>query len=301
MHCLVPAQLVGYMTVACALERCGVETKEMVMAPPGPLRGKAALVTGGARGLGRAFALRLARLGAAVAIADVDLQSARAYPEEGMAGTVDEEIRDLGGRSLGIIADVTQPADCAAAVEHVLRTFGGLDILVNNAGGHLVPADRSWASTMPDDDLDAMLRLNLKGAISCSQAASASMRQRRSGKIINVGSVVGLRTSSGQAAHYSIAKAALHHYTRLLAAELGPYGVTVNCLAPGWILTPRTLAGGRARPETRARLEANTALRRLGTPEDCARVLEFLATELSDYVTGQIIAVDGGERGIAVL
>jgi 3-oxoacyl-[acyl-carrier protein] reductase len=168
-------------------------------------------------------------------------------------------------------------------------------VLVCNAGGSLVPGP-SLASEVPIGDFRRMLDINLIGTMHACQAAAPVMKGQRSGKIITVGSQSGLRAAggSGSGTAYSVAKAAIHQYTRKLAAELGPHGVHVNCIAPGWILSSRAIASGRNRPETRDRLLEEIALKRLGDPEDCARVVEFLATNLSDYVTGQVIRVCGG-------
>jgi NAD(P)-dependent dehydrogenase (short-subunit alcohol dehydrogenase family) len=257
------------------------------------LAGKVALVTGAARGLGRAYALRLARLGADVVVNDVDMDAARQYGEELSAPTVPDEIRAIGPRSLGIVADVTEQSQVNRMVEQILAEFGRLDVLVNNAGGALVPGP-SYASTVPEADFRRMMDINLMGTIFCSQAAAVPMKEQRSGKIVNVGSQAGLRSTGGGGTAYSIAKAAIQHYTRKLASDLGPYNVNVNCIAPAWILSSRAIAGGRDRPETRERLLNEIALKRLGTPEDVARVVEFLVTDLSDYVTGQVISVCGG-------
>lgn len=264
-------------------------------ATAGKLSGKVALVTGGARGLGRAYALRLARLGADVIVNDIDLHAHKQYGEELTADTVVQEIEALGARALGIEADATDAAQVADMFAEIERTFGRLDILVNNAGGALRGGDHSEASGAPEDDFRYILDVNLMDTILCCQAAAPIMKRQRSGKIVNIGSQAGLHAQiGGRGAPYSVAKAAVIQYTRLLAAELGEYGINVNCMAPGWILSSRAIAGGRASPETRARLESQIALRRLGQPEDCARVLEFLVTDLSDYVTGQCITVCGG-------
>lgn len=257
------------------------------------LAGKVALVTGSGRGLGRAYALRLARLGADVVINDITMDAARQYDEELTAPTVMDEVRAIGGRSLGIVADITEQSAVNEMVEQVLAEFGHLDILVNNAGGSLVPGP-SYASSVPEQDFRRMLDINLMGTIFCCQAAAKPMKEQRSGKIVNVGSQAGLRSQGGGGTSYAVAKAAIQHYTRKLASDLGPYNINVNCIAPAWILSSRAIAGGRNSPETRARLEAEIALRRLGTPEDCARVVEFLTTDLSDYITGQVISVCGG-------
>lgn len=264
-----------------------------------PLLGKVALVTGAARGLGRSYALRLAQLGADVVINDIDLYAARQYNEplaEG-AETVSDEIRMLGRRSIGIVASVTDQEAVQDMVGQIKAEFGRVDLLVNNAGGQLAPNERSYAGSMPREDYEWIMGINLTGTIYCCQAVAPLMKEQQSGKIVNVGSQAGLRASAegnGFFAHYSVAKAGIHQYTRVLAAEMGPYNVNVNCIAPGLVLSSRALAGGRGSPEARARSEPSIALRRLGTPEDCAKVVQFLCTDLSDYVTGQIIVIDGG-------
>jgi NAD(P)-dependent dehydrogenase (short-subunit alcohol dehydrogenase family) len=260
------------------------------------LEGKVAVITGAARGLGRAYALHLAKIGADVVINDIALDAANEYGEELTAPTVMDEIRGLGRRSIGIAADVTDPDQVNGMFEEVLGEFGRVDILVTNAGGALVRGP-SFASSIPEDAFRKMMDINLMGTIFCCQAVAGPMKEQRSGKIVTVGSQAGLRSSAqsgGGGVSYSVSKAAIHQYTRHLAAELGPYNINVNCIAPAWILSSRAIAQGRNSPETRARLEEEIALKRLGEPEDCAKVVEFLVTDLSDYVTGQVIRVCGG-------
>lgn len=260
------------------------------------LKDHVALVTGAGRGLGRAYALRLADLGANVVVNDIRLDSHKEFDEEIEGETVMEEIERRGVRALGIAADVTDKAQVDRMVEQTLSTFGRLDILVNNAGGMLRPVETSFASTMSEDDLDFIMDVNLNSTILCCQAAAAPMKEQRRGKIVNVSSQAGVRgNQTGTMASYCVAKAAIVEYTRLLAAELGPFGVNVNCIAPGVILTSRANKQfGRNLPENQEKFAATIPLRRVGTPEDCAKVVEFLVTDLSDYVTGQCIAVCGG-------
>jgi NAD(P)-dependent dehydrogenase (short-subunit alcohol dehydrogenase family) len=260
----------------------------------GKLAGKTAIVTGAARGLGRAYALRLAALGADVAIVDIRLDAAREFSEALTAESVPEEIERLGRRSLGIQADLAQHTEAAAAIRRAHETFGRVDILVNNAGGALTPAEHGRASETPEQDTRFLLDINYMSAVHCCQAAAAIMKPQRSGVIVNISSQSGISTyQHGLLAAYSAAKAALTHYTRYLAAELG-HGIRANCLAPGIMMTSRVAAQAALR-RIGTNEEANRIpLRRLGEVEDCAGVLEFLTTDLSQYVTGQVISVCGG-------
>ena len=261
------------------------------------LTGKVALVTGGGRGLGRAYVLRLAGLGADVVVNDINLESAHEFNEELTAPTVMDEVRAQGVRSLGIQADVTRKDQVEAMVEQIVRELGRIDILVNNAGGALTPFERGFASTMPEEDLRFIMDVNLMSTIFCCQAVAPHMKAQRSGKIVNVSSQAGLRgNNTGAIAHYCVAKAGIAEYTRLLAGELGPANVNVNAIAPGVVVTSRAMVqfGRGVDPVKTAEQEQSIPLRRLGVPEDCARVVEFLCTDLSDYVTGQVIPVDGG-------
>lgn len=264
----------------------------------GKLDGQVAIVTGGARGLGRAYVLRLARLGADVVINDINLEAAKEYGEELTAPTVMAEVEALGRRALGIQADVTKRDAVWNMVDQVMDTFGRVDILVNNAGGALGKPKSTLASDAEEEYFDYIMDINLKSCILCCQAVSVPMKKARYGRIVNVSSQAGLWSGgNGSGMPYKVAKAGVLQYTRVLAAELGPYGINVNCIAPAWILSSRAIAQGRNSPETRARLEAQIPLRRLGVPEDCAKVVEFLVTDLSDYITGQCISICGGFVG----
>ncbi len=266
---------------------------------PQRLAGQVAVVTGAGRGLGRAYALRLARLGADVVVNDIRLDSAKEFGEQLMAPTVMDEIRALGRRSLGIEADVRNKEVVERMFERVLEDFGHIDILVNNAGGSLTPNDRSYPTIVPKEDIDLVVGVNLMGMIFCCQAAAVSMKKQRSGRIVNAASVAGLGVDTpewhGMISHYGVAKAGVIAYTRYLAAELGPYGIRVNAIAPAIIHTSRTdVQYNRRDPAEEERWAKRIPLGRMGTTEDCAKVVEFLVSDLSDYVTGQCIAICGG-------
>src|SRR5579884_3039896 len=265
----------------------------------GKLDGQVALVTGAARGLGRAYAKRLAALGAKVAVADIDLHSYREFAAEAadMTGAdTAAEIVAMGGSALGITVDVCDPQAVAAMVARVVEEWGRIDVLVANAGGGRGRPVDTKASTLDPALLQLVTAMNLFGTAYSCNAVAPVMKRQHSGKIVTVSSVAGTAPSAdGGYAHYGAAKAAIAHYTRYLAQDLGPYGITVNCIAPGVIATGRILEtvipGSSQSNRDRAEL---VALRRLGTVEDCAKVVEFLATDLSDYVTGAVIPIDGG-------
>ena len=253
------------------------------------LIGKIALVTGAARGLGRGIALRLADLGADVAVNDINLKAHEEFNEELSAASVADECIARGVRAIGIEADMTDRAAVQAMVDRVVAEWGGVDILVNVAGGMLRPVERSAASDMDIDDYDFIMAINTKSAIYACQAVIPSMKARGGGRIVNTASTAAF---GGHATFtsYGIAKAAVVRYTRSLAADVGPYGINVNCIAPSLIATSRA----KAQFPHRITAAESIPLRRLGTPEDVAKVVEFLVTDLSDYITGQCITVCGG-------
>ena len=268
------------------------------------LQGKIALVTGGIRGLGRSYVLRLARLGADVVVNDIDLEGYKEFEEEGVTQPVMNEVENLGRRSMGIEADVTNKEEVDAMFERILNELGKLDILVCNAGGGLrrpgVSRESPWAGL---EDFLYQFNINFISTLLCCEAAVIPMKNQRSGKIVTVASQAGLHATiprtivsdeAGFKGAYSVAKAAVIQYTRTLAARLGKHNINVNCIAPAWILSSRAIAWGRNEPQTQKYLESQIALGRLGWPEDCAKVVEFLVTDLSDYITGQCISVCGG-------
>jgi len=238
---------------------------------------KVAVVTGASRGIGRSISLALAAGGAKVVAFDLDLNETE---------KVAEEIRALGVDALAVQGNVTSAADAERMIEAAVEKFGRADILVNNAG---ITRD-GLLLRMKDEEWDAVLNVNLKGAFLCSRAAAKVMMKQRYGRIINIASVVGQMGNAGQA-NYCASKAGLMGLTKSNARELAKRNVTVNAVAPGFIATAMT----DALPEkTRQELAAQIPLERLGTAEDIANAVIFLAAERSGYITGQVIGVNGG-------
>ncbi len=238
---------------------------------------RVALVTGASRGIGRSIALALAARGAKIVAVDVDLQAT----EEFVA-----ELKAAGTEAVAIQGNVTVAADVEQMVKTAKETFDRIDILVNNAGitrdGLLV--------RMKEEDWDAVLDVNLKGAFLCTRAVARLMSKQRHGRIINIASVVGQMGNAGQA-NYCASKAGLMGLTRSNARELAKRNVTVNAVAPGFIATAMT----DALPEDkRQELAAQIPLERLGTADDIANAVVFLAADQTGYITGQVIGVNGG-------
>lgn len=260
-----------------------------------PLTDRVAVVTGAARGIGRAYALRLASLGARVAVVDIDLHSYKLFAAEAALLTADttvEEIQALGVDAVGIKADVGDPGAMEEMAREVYQRWGRIDVLVCNAGGGSGKVTDNRASEIDLDELEVVLRRNLHGTIFTCRAVAPIMKRQRSGSIITISSTDGIKALPGGGyAHYCVAKAAVIMYTRCLAEELGPLGIRVNSLAPGFIGTGRILP---FIDDFTTDVVDEIPLRRIGTPEECAKVVEFLATDLSSYVTGHVVPVEGG-------
>lgn len=260
------------------------------------LDGKVALVTGAARGLGRAYALRLAELGANVAVADINMKSFQVYEfeRERMSGeNTAEEIKNRGVRSLSFELDVTDETSCKEMADEIYGEFKRIDIVVCNAGGGDGNLVDGLASSLNIEQTHHTIDRNLFGTINTCKATIPYMKQEKTGKIITVSSIAGLiAKNKGAYTHYSIAKAGIVAFTRNLAQELGSDNIQVNCIAPGHIQTGRL--NEQFQKKGIDEITSLIALKRLGTVEDCANVIEFLATDLSDYVTGQVIPVCGG-------
>src|SRR5579884_2386811 len=251
----------------------------------GRLEGRVAFVTGAGRGIGAATALRLAEEGARVALADVDSEGCQ---------QVATEIDRLGSEALVLRCDVSNKDMVQDAIDATARQFGRLDILVNNAG---VIRD-NLLFKMSDEDWETVMNVHLKGAFLCSRAAQKYMVEQRYGRIVNLSSTSALG-NRGQA-NYASAKAGLQGFTKTLAIELGPFNITVNAVAPGYIDTEMTRATARRvgldPDEAIARAAEQIPLRRVGQPEDVANVIAFLASDDAGYVSGQVIYVHGGGR-----
>jgi NAD(P)-dependent dehydrogenase (short-subunit alcohol dehydrogenase family) len=258
------------------------------------LSGNVAVVTGGARGLGRAAALRLGMLGAHIVILDINLTAATQYGEELSAETIAGDLRSRSISCSEIQVDLTKKAETDEAFSNIEKELGRVDILVNVAGG-LTTSGAGQAAEISAEDMRVNMDLNLMTTVHCCQAAAPIMRSLGGGAIVNVSSASAIWTyPDGKYAGYAVAKAALNHYTRHLAAELGPNNIRVNSIAPGLFLTSRVVALSKSRGIGGAAELASIPLRRHGTLEDFAGVVEFLATDLSSYVTGECIPVCGG-------
>ena len=242
------------------------------------LDGKVALVTGASRGIGRAIALRLASEGAKVAI---NYAGSTAKAE-----AVKTEIEQNGGEAILVQADVSDSASVDAMVAKVIEAFGQIDILVNNAG---ITRD-GLMMRMKDEDFDAVINTNLKGVFYCTKVVSKLMMKKRSGRIINMASVVGLMGNAGQT-NYAAAKAGVIGFSKSAAKELAARGITVNMVAPGFIATDMTAA---MTDKAKEMTLTGIPLKRMGEPEDVANAVLFLVSDNASYITGQTINVDGG-------
>jgi 3-oxoacyl-[acyl-carrier protein] reductase len=274
-----------------------------------PLVGKAALVTGGGRGLGRGFAVRLAALGANVAVSDINLAGDAEFELDRTSGagrSVTEELEQHGIEAFAVEHDAADFTAQAGLVAEIRRRWGRLHIVVCNAGGSVgLPGvemgPSMFASRLDPQELDLVLRRNLVSAVATCVAVADVMKEQRSGAIVTIGSVNGIEAlRSGASAHYGAAKAAVIMYTRYLAQELGPFNVRVNCLAPAMTRTGRMLAlmGDQASAQfgkEATQLEERNALGRVAEIDDCVDAMEFLCTDASRFYTGHVLPVDGGE------
>ena len=244
----------------------------------GSMSGKTAVVTGGSRGIGRAICLELARRGANVVFSYAGNTAA--------AAKTLEELKALGVEARAVQGNVADPAAAKTLIDTAVKELGGIHILVNNAG---ITRD-GLAMAMKEDDFDAVIETNLKGAFLCMKAAIRPMMKARYGRIVNMSSVVALRGNPGQV-NYCASKAGLIGMTKSLAKEMGARGITVNAVAPGYISTDMTAALPDA---ARQAMLSTIPVGRAGSPEDVAAAVAFLASEEAGYITGQVLSVDGG-------
>ena len=241
------------------------------------LKGKTALVTGAAQGIGRAIALSFGKEGANLALADINFE---------LGNQTAEEVKNLGVEAKAFKVDISQESQAEELVKNVVEKFSTIDILVNNAG---ITRD-NLLIRMSEKDWDEVLNVNLKGAFLLTQKVAKIMMKQKFGKIINISSVIGIMGNAGQA-NYASAKAGLIGLTKACAKELASRNITVNAVAPGYILTPMT----ENLPETAKQgFLSLIPLNKEGTPEDVAGVVTFLASDEANYLTGQVIQVDGG-------
>jgi 3-oxoacyl-[acyl-carrier protein] reductase len=241
------------------------------------LKDKVALITGGARGIGRAIALTFAREGADIVVADVNLE---------IATKTASEIEALGRKSLALEMDVTDFQKVEEGVNKILDKFSKVDILVNNAG---ITKD-NLILRMSQAEWDAVINVNLKGTFNCIKAVSKPMVKQRSGRIISIASIIGLMGNWGQA-NYAASKAGIIALTKTVAKELASRNINANCVAPGFIQTEMT---AKLSEDVKAKMMEAIPMAKLGIPEDVANVCLFLASEESSYITGQTITIDGG-------
>ena len=241
------------------------------------LKDRVAIVTGGGQGIGREIALTLSKEGADIVIVDLNLES---------ADQVGEEIKKRGREAFPLKVDVANSEEVGEMVKKVLDKFKKIDILVNNAG---ITRD-SLLLRMKEEDWDDVLRVNLKGVFLCTQKVAAQMLKQKRGKIVNIASIIGMVGNIGQA-NYSASKGGVIALTKTMAKELAPRNINVNAVAPGFITTVMT---EKIPDKIKERLLDLIPLKRWGSPQEVAELILFLVSEKSDYITGQVIRIDGG-------
>lgn len=259
----------------------GLLTESEVIGEQLDFTGKVAVVTGGGTGIGYATALQMARLGASVVIASRGAEELEAAAAR---------IREASGKPcLTVPTDVKDEAACTALIERTIDEFGRIDVLINNAGGtRMGPLE-----DIPTRGWDSIFDLNAKSAYVCTREAGKHMIAQKSGAIVNISSGAGMHGVKG-GAHYSAAKAALQMFTRVTAAEWGRFGIRANCVAAGMIASPRAAAAWDVAGLKTTELGGSIPLGRTGTPDEIANMIVFFASDAASYISGQVVAVDGG-------
>ncbi|MFA6548957.1 MAG: 3-oxoacyl-[acyl-carrier-protein] reductase [Candidatus Margulisiibacteriota bacterium] len=241
------------------------------------LKDKVALVTGAAQGIGKSIAIALAKNGANIVVSDINLE---------LAAQTAKEIESLGVKTIAIKTNVADLADVEKSIAEIVKTFGHVDILINNAG---ITKD-NLLIRMKKEDWDTVIAVNLSGVFNCTKAVSSLMMKQRYGRIISIASIVGQMGNFGQA-NYAATKAGVIGFTKTVAKELASRGVTANAVAPGFIQTAMT---DKIPDEVKKKMLEQIPMGKLGQPEDVAQAVLFLASPAADYITGQVLAVNGG-------
>lgn len=241
------------------------------------LKEKVAFVTGSAQGIGKAIAVALAKEGANIVVSDINLE---------LATQTAKEIEALGVKTMSIKTNVADLADVEKSVKEIVQTMGRIDILINNAG---ITKD-NLLIRMKKEEWDAVIGVNLTGVFNCTQAVSSLMMKQRYGKIVSIASIVGQMGNFGQA-NYAASKGGVIAFTKTVARELASRNVTANAIAPGFIQTAMT---DKLTEEVKLKMQAQIPMGKLGQPEDIANAVVFLASPAADYITGQVLAINGG-------
>ena len=269
---------------------------------PDMLTGRVVWVTASARGLGRAIAERLACCGASVAVHGRSPDTPKEFDEAPSTHHVAEEIAKLAGNPvITVYGDVSDPRAVDAAVDRIEEELGPIDLLVNNAGGDIAAAggkpEGNDAYSFSPEDFHAVTDRNLTSTVLCCCRVVPGMIARSAGRIVNIGSVVSFE-GTDEGVIYAAAKAGQTHYTRCLARQLRPHGISVNMVSPGGTLSARFIATGQTRPDMMAAMDENTLVRH-ARPDEIARAVQFFASPLAEFVSGQVLRVDGAKQVVA--